>query len=118
MRSLLKQSATVWDSGLSKENIQNPERVQKTAIQIILQEQYQGYKQGLTQLDLQTLESRMEVLCLNFAVKCTKNSKMQHMFPLNSKTHSMNTRMEEKYEVKHANTERLRYSAIIYMQNL
>ena len=44
------------------------------------------------------------------------------MFPLNSKTHSMNTRMEEKYEVKYevkyANTERLGNSAIIYMQNL
>ena len=40
------------------------------------------------------------------------------MFPLDSKTHSKHTRMEEKYEVKHANTERLRHSAIIYMQNL
>ena len=118
VRSLLEQSATVWHSGLSQENIQDLERVQKTAIKIILQEQYQGYKQGLAQLDLQTLESRREELCLNFALKCTKNTKMQHMFPLNSKTHSMNTRMEEKYEVKHANTDRLRNSAIIYMQNL
>jgi cell division septum initiation protein DivIVA len=71
-----------------------------------------------SQLDLQTLESRREELCLNFALQCTKNNKMQHIFPLNSKTHSMNTRMEEKYEVKHANTDRLRNSAIIYMQNL
>ena len=118
VRSLLEQSATVWHSGLSQENIQDLERVQKTAIKIILQEQYHGYKQGLAQLDLQTLESRREELCLNFALKCTKNTKMQHMFPLNSKTHSMNTRMEEKYEVKHANTDRLRNSAIIYMQNL
>ena len=65
VRSLLEQSATVWHSGLSQENIQDLERVQKTAIKIILQEQYQGYKQGLAQLDLQTLESRREKLCLN-----------------------------------------------------
>ena len=30
----------------------------------------------------------------------------------------MKTRKIEKYEVQHANTERLRNSAIIYMQNL
>ena len=40
------------------------------------------------------------------------------MFPLNDKTHEINTRNREKYEVQHANTERLKMSSIIYMQNL
>ena len=40
------------------------------------------------------------------------------MFPLNRKAHNMKTRNFEKYEVQYANTERLRKSAIIYMQNL
>ena len=43
---------------------------------------------------------------------------MQHMFPLNSKAHTMNTRTEEKYVVQHANTDKLKNSAIIYMQNM
>ena len=118
VRSLLEQSATVWHSSLTQENIQDLERVQKTAIKVILQENYQGYQRGLAQLGLETLESRREDLCLNFALKCAKNSKMQHMFPLKSKTHLMNTRKEDKYEVQHANTDRLKDSAIIYMQNM
>ena len=40
------------------------------------------------------------------------------MFPINKKMHTMETRKQEKYKVEHANTERLRKSAIIYMQNL
>ena len=92
--------------------------MQKTAIKVILKEKYQGYEKGLAQLGLQKLESRREELCLNFALKCAKNTKMKHMFPLNSKAHTMNTRTEEKYVVQHANTDRLKNSAIIYMQNM
>ena len=36
VRSLREQSATVWHSSLSKENIKDLERVQKTAIKVIL----------------------------------------------------------------------------------
>ena len=41
-----------------------------------------------------------------------------HLFPLNQKFHQMNTRNVEKYKVQHAYTERLKKSAIIYMQNI
>ena len=40
------------------------------------------------------------------------------MFPLNRKMYQMNTRNKEKYLVQYANTERLKKSAIVYMQNL
>ena len=40
------------------------------------------------------------------------------MFPENLKVHKMITRYEEKYQVEYANTERLRNSPIVYMQNL
>ena len=40
------------------------------------------------------------------------------MFPKNIKTHNMETRKQEIYKVEHANTERYKNSAIIYMQNL
>ena len=118
IRSLLEQSATVWHSSLTQENITDLERVQKTAVKVILQDNYKGYKQGLAQLNIETLEERREELCLNFAKKCTKNEKMKHMFPLNDKTHSMDTRNDEKYKVQFANTDRLKNSAIVYMQNL
>ena len=40
------------------------------------------------------------------------------MFPLNDKTHVMNTRQSDKFKVQHANNDRLKKSGIIYMQNL
>ena len=118
IRSLLEQSATVWHSRLTEENSNDLERVQKSAMKIILQDKFIGYKNALNKLDLPTLSDRREQLCLSFALKCVKHPKTLKMFPLNDKTHEINTRNREKYEVQHANTERLKMSSIIYMQNL
>ena len=118
IRSILEQSATVWHSSLTQENVSDLERVQRSALKVILQDKYKGYERSLAQLGLETLSSRREQMCLAFAQKCTKNKKMKHMFPLSQKNHQMNTRDEGKYRVYHANTDRLKNSAIIYMQNL
>ena len=118
VRSLLEQSATVWHSSLTEENINDLERVQKSAVKIILGEKYVGYKKSLLKLDMENLSDRRIELCLNFAKKCVKNPKTKHMFPENVKKHQMETRMAEKYQVEHANTERFRKSSIIYMQHL
>ena len=40
------------------------------------------------------------------------------MFPLNDKLHDMNMRREEKFTLQYAKTERLKKSAIPYMQKL
>ena len=65
---------------------------------------------------METLDDRRESLCLRFALKCTKKPITKHMFPEN-KQKKMKTRHFEKYVVQFARTERLRKSAIIYMQN-
>ena len=118
IRSLLEQSATVWHSSLTEENKNDLERVQKTALKIILGEKYQSYKKALNKLSLETLNDRREKLCLSFAIKCSKNLKSKHMFPKNEKNHLMGTRHREKFEVQHAHTDRLKNSSIIFMQNL
>ena len=61
VRSLLEQSCTVWHSGLTEENAQDLERIQKTALKIILQEKYISYEKALTILDLETLEERRKI---------------------------------------------------------
>ena len=73
IRSILEQSAVVWHSSITEENAADLERVQKSAIKIILQDQYRGYQQGLAWLGIETLHSRKKSLCLNFAIKCAKN---------------------------------------------
>ena len=67
---------------------------------------------------MESLEDRREILCLKFAKKCLKNPKTKNIFPENERIHHMQTRNPEKYVVQHANTERLKKSAVIYMQNL
>ena len=118
IRSLLEQSATVWHSSLSEENKSDLERVQKTAFKIILGNRYKTYKHAQNILELETLIDRRETLCLNFALKSSKNPKTKHMFPLNNKTHGMTMRKSEKFKVQHTNNERLRKSGIVHMQNL
>ena len=118
IRSLLEQSATVWHSSLTQENSDDLERVQKSAIKVIMGASYRSYMKSLETLDLETLSQRRENLCLKFAQSCVKNPNLHDIFPKNIKTHNMETRKQEIYKVENANTERNKNSAIIYMQNL
>ena len=118
VRSQLEQSAVVWSSSLTGQNKADLERVQRSALKIILGPKYESYRKALFILNLETLEERRKYLCLKFAQKCTRNEKTQQMFPLNEKMHHMKTRNKEKYLVQFANTERLKKSSIIYMQKL
>ena len=83
VRSQLEHSATVWHSSLTQENRDDLERVQKSAVKIILGEKYQGYKKGLESLNLDTLEERRENLCLKFAIRSSNNEKTARMFAQN-----------------------------------
>ena len=75
VRSLLEQSATVWHSSLTQENCDDLERVQKSAVKIILGPKYDCYKKSLVKLDMESLQERREFLCLTFAQKCLKSPK-------------------------------------------
>ena len=111
IRSLLEQSCTV-------ENCQDLERIQKSALKIILKESYRTYEHALNILDLENLYDRREYLCLKFAQMCVTNEKMKHLFQENIKTHPMKTRFENEFEVNHAHTERLKNSPVLHMQRL
>ena len=53
--------------GLTKKNISDLERIQKSALRVILKERYIDYKNALNVMKLDTLEIRREKLCLKFA---------------------------------------------------
>ena len=120
IRSILEQSCQVWHSSLTLENFQDLERVQKNALRIILQDDYQSYSNALSMTGLSTLFERRSNLCLRFAKSCVKNKQTNNMFPLNPVSHNydVKTRSREKYFVTLARTERLKSSAIPYMQRL
>ena len=116
IRSLLESSAVVWHSSLTNGEVVEFERVQKVALRIILDNDYETYSQALELTNLQTLDERRTLLCKKFALNCAKNPKTSAMFPLNSS--HLNTRHHEKYFVQPARTDRLKDSAIPYMQRL
>ena len=119
IRSILEYSAVVWHSSLSQNNISDIERIQKTALKVILKERYTNYDSALKVLNLESLSKRREMLCLRFAKKSLKLQNFKKMFPLNNKKlHCMKQRREKKFYEKHANTERYMKSSIPYMQKL
>ena len=116
VRNALEQACQVWNSRLTQQNIEDLERVQKSALRIILNNQYESYNDALEKVNLETLEERRKFLCLKFANNSLQGEKSRKMFPLNQK--KQNTFKGEKFKVKYAKTERLRISAIPYMQRL
>ena len=65
---------------------------------------------------MEKLKDRREMLCLNFAKKCLRNSKAESMFPINNSKRIV--RNQNRFHVNFAARERYRKSAIPYMQNL
>ena len=110
--------SVLWHSSLTKENEEDLERVQKSAVRIITGKDIKDYSDALAEANLDSLKERREELCYNFAKKCIKSDKSKDMFPFRQKEHTMKTRDDEKYIVQHANTERLKKSSIPYMQRL
>ena len=115
---MLEQSSVVWHSSLSCENRKDLERLQKTAVRIILGKTYNNYKQGLKMLNLQTLNQRRKMLCLKFARKCLMNEKVRKFFPKNTSKHKMKKRKTKPFKQSKINTERYKNSAIPYMRRL
>ena len=102
----------VWVGSVTTGESNTIERVQKTALKLILGHKYKGYDQALEVLNLDSLITRREKLCLKFAKKCTKNPRFAHWFP---KRKSTNTRYKEVYLKPRANTKRYQKSSIPYL---
>ena len=117
IRTILEGSCQVWYSGLTKKNISDLERCQKSAVKIISQN-YTTYKKTLKSLNMDTLKSRYEMLTLRFATNAITHDKLKHFFPLNKKTHHMKTRKTEVFQKIHTLTERYEKSPIVHMQKI
>ena len=116
IRSILESSAVVWHSSLTIGQELELERIQKVALRIILKDKYESYQQALKLCGLSTLKDRRTQLCLTFAKKCVKSGKNSDLFQRKISTYD--TRHPEKFIVTPARTDRLKYSAVPYMQRL
>ena len=118
IRSKLDQSAVVWHSSLTNKNRSDLERVQKSALKLILGTRYESYDDALKILSLDTLDKRRDDMCLKFAKQCLKLNKMKELFPKSESGHSMQKRFSYVYQGVRAYTERFRKSAIPAMIKL
>ena len=116
IRSVVEYACVVWHSSISNEESDNIERVQKTALRIILKSDYENYTSALRIACLTTLRERRQKLSLSFAKKCIKSDYNADLFPEIDKM--VNTRLHEKYYVTPARTERLAKSTIPYLQRM
>ena len=79
----------LWHFGLSGRNRNSLERVQKSALKVILGKKYTSYNNALKELNIDSLQDRRESLCLKFAKKCLKVNKLRKMFPKKFTMHEM-----------------------------
>ena len=75
IRSILELAVPTWHPGLTNSDRNKIERVQKSALSIILGRTYKSYNKALKSLQLDSLFNRREKLCKKFSMKCIKNPK-------------------------------------------
>ena len=82
IRSIAEFAVPVWNSSssLTGEEISSLERIQKTALHIILGDQYHSYSSALRTTGLVKLSERRRNICKKFAKKAQKHSKFSKWF--------------------------------------
>ena len=113
----LEFASPVFHSGLTKDQSQQIELVQKKRLAVILGRAYLSYESALKQLHLERLDSRRTNLCLKFALKCTMSTRHSGMFPPNLQPNS-STRHHKPYMEYNCKTSRYYNSPIPYLSRL
>ena len=119
IRSVLELAVPAWHGAITQVERMDIERIQKSAAHIILGERYISYRQALRTLNLQSLQSRRDKLCLNFVKKAEKHTKFQKWFK--PAHYSQDTRQEKfkycKVQAKHNRFEKSPLSFLTKMLN-
>ena len=118
IRCKLEQSAAVWGSSLTQKNICDLERVQKSAVRIILGKPYESYTETLKELNIMRLSERRELICLKFAKNSLRLNNFNQLFPRHRNEHDMEMRQQREYHVSMSHGKRYAISAIPSMQKL
>ena len=119
VRSLLEYGAVTWHSMLTDENSKAIERVQKTALSIILGPYYICYENALEKTKLERLDLRRIKLSLSYAKKSVKHPQHSSWFKKQPENERILTRSAKPNFVPvQARTQRLKRSPISYLTQL
>jgi len=117
IRSVLEFAVPVWHSGLTQCNRYDIERVQKSALHILLGESYDTYSNAIKAIGLESLEARRGKLCLKFAMKSAKHPKHNKWFKINKKS-TVTRQIQPKFCPVVSRTKRFSNSPISYLTNI
>ena len=96
IRPLTEQAVVVWNSGLTKAQSKDLEKVQKVALKIITGDLYTLYEVACELFNIDQLGSRRSELCINFAIKPFMSDRSNEFFTRNK----VNNRIDKKNLVK------------------
>ena len=118
VRPVLEYAAPVWHGGITRNQNDKLERIQKRALRIIFGDQYTTYDETLQLISLSTLEERRETLCTTFIKKTMDTTSQFEQFipawPANRRTLRSTTKVPElKYK-----TNRMKNSPLPYLIRL
>ena len=115
IRSILEMAVPVWHSGLTCQQSQDIERIQKLAMKIILGDNYINYQLACNTFATLTLELRREKLCFKFS---SKNLKSENNF-FTKLGQGVNTRQKSALVKEYkCHTARFQKSSLPYLAKL
>ena len=118
VRSVLEFAVPVWNSKLTKQQIKDIERVQKTFLYTIQEQDYTQYNESLKFFNMESLATRRQILCEKFAHKAANHPKHQKWFTLNKPPARKTRSTKTKYKEPPFNTNRFRDSPIPYLTRI
>ena len=80
IRPLTEHGVVAWNSGLTKAQIREIEKIQKVAFRIIFDNHFDSYESACKGLNLPTLQERRTTLCTSFAIKLFKSTRRDEFF--------------------------------------
>jgi hypothetical protein len=113
---LAEQGVSIWNSGLTKGQVNDLEKIQKVAMKIILGDDYRSYDMACSFFKLKPLSERRTELCTNFAVKLFKSDRSDQFFTRPDK--QVNTRFEDQVIEAKCNTVRCYNAPHNYLSRL
>ena len=73
IKSVFEFSSVVWTAGLTQEDANKTERVQKSACCVNLGSKYKSYEEALKEMEMKSLTERRKDLALKLAKKAGKH---------------------------------------------
>ena len=111
IRSLLEYACEIWHPGLTKQQSNKLEMIQKRAFSIAFPEN--GYRDALQLTGNPSLHDRREKQCQKFFLDiCDPNHKLHHFLPPKCKVAHL--RSKRQYQLPKVKTNRLKTSPIFY----